>query len=165
MCRANRGGSLLDDGRNASFTFDGVSRRARLVDLPTILETHKTFDNKQLYKIADISQMLIVDDAPPLPLAPPTLSGPRPKANDEEFQHPHGITPPLKYVRKRRFRKRAKWMVEDVEREVQRLLLADERSDQTRICTHLYLYFLRTYLDVKRSSAAMRTRISLTMSK
>lgn len=35
---------------------------AKLVDLPNIIEAQKTFDNRHLFKIADISQMLIVEN-------------------------------------------------------------------------------------------------------
>lgn len=34
-----------------------IVHKARLVDLPCILESQKTFDNKQFYKIGDISQV------------------------------------------------------------------------------------------------------------
>ena len=33
-----------------------------MVDLPCIIETHKTFDNSSFYKSGDISQILIVKD-------------------------------------------------------------------------------------------------------
>ena len=35
------------------------------MDLPTIVECHKTLDNKTLYKTGDISQMLICSHEPP----------------------------------------------------------------------------------------------------
>lgn len=51
------------------------------------------------------------------------------KMNDaKKYQHPHGITPPLKNVRRRRFRKTAKQKYVDapeIEKEVKRLLRAD----------------------------------------
>ena len=37
----------------------------QLVDLPTVVECHKTLDNKTLYKTGDISQMLICTHDPP----------------------------------------------------------------------------------------------------
>ena len=45
--------------RRGSVKFDGWSMNAKLVDLPTIIESHKTIDKKTLYKTADIGQLLI----------------------------------------------------------------------------------------------------------
>lgn len=54
--------------------------------------------------------------------------------NIEDFICPHGITPPLHHVRKRRFRKRLnKRTIETVERAVERLLEEDSRADQVII--------------------------------
>jgi transcription initiation factor TFIID subunit 7 len=65
--------------------------------------------------------MLVVKD--------PGQELPLSKNKDEAFQWPHGLSTPLKYVRKRRFRKRmSKKGIEDVEREVERLIAADIQS-------------------------------------
>ena len=96
-----------------------------LVDLPCITESLKTIDNKQFYKIADVSQMLIVQD----PSQPVRIS--------KDGLWPDGISPPLKNVRTARFRKRmSKKTIEDVEAEVERLLLADAESQQVRYEVH-----------------------------
>jgi transcription initiation factor TFIID subunit 7 len=100
---------------------------AKLVDLPTITETYKTFDKKNIYKVADVCQMLLVGDRishEDTVTAMPT----QPK----DFTFPHGLTPPLRYVRQRRFRKRASAKtIETVEKEVDRLLALDARAEQT----------------------------------
>lgn len=89
---------------------------ATLYDLPCIIESHKSFDNKLFHKIADISCMLVVGGDLPAGEA-----------------HPHGLTAPLKYVRKRRFRRRiSKKAIEDVEREIERLLTADAEADDVK---------------------------------
>lgn len=36
----------------------------QLIDLPTIIESYKTLDKKNLYKTGDISQMLLCTDEP-----------------------------------------------------------------------------------------------------
>ena len=74
---------------------------ARLVDLPTIIESSKTLDRKALYKSADICQMLIIGD--PISHEETILAYP---SRQTDYIYPHGITPPLRWVRKRRFRKR-----------------------------------------------------------
>ncbi|RKP11720.1 hypothetical protein BJ684DRAFT_3823, partial [Piptocephalis cylindrospora] len=86
----------------------------RLVDLPTIIESQKSIDNRRFVKVADVTQMLVVD-------------GPA----DLAAQSPDGITPPLNQVRQRRFRKRlSKQTIEQVEEEVERLLLADALAEE-----------------------------------
>ncbi|KAJ3193032.1 hypothetical protein HK101_005552 [Irineochytrium annulatum] len=116
---------VFEDQRHAIFHFDNVSYPAKLFDLPCIIESQKTFDNKQMFKICDICQMLVVE-----PPDPPPKSKSRPT---EDFQWPHGITPPLQNVRKRRFRQRiSKRAIEDVEREVERLLQEDAEAEDVR---------------------------------
>lgn len=57
------------DERNATLTVDGEIYPASLVDLPAIVETHKTADKRTFYKSGDVHQMLIVrmpgESAPP----------------------------------------------------------------------------------------------------
>ncbi|KAF9267406.1 hypothetical protein L218DRAFT_955298 [Marasmius fiardii PR-910] len=117
------------DSRRAVFHIGNNTYSAKLVDLPCIMESQKTLDNKQMFKVADICQMLVVenhvenDDA---------VSHPR-GFNIEEFIWPHGITPPLHHVRKRRFRKRInKRTIESVEQEVERLLEADNMATEIK---------------------------------
>lgn len=60
---------LDPDIRNGKVRFDGWVLPAKVVDLPTIIESHKTLDNKNFYKTADICQMMIckeeVDEVKP----------------------------------------------------------------------------------------------------
>lgn len=107
------------DSRRAVFHIGNNTYSSKLVDLPCIIESQKTLDNKQMFKVADICQvryvssspaavshvhpqMLLVEDKIP---GEDALSN-RGSFNIDEFIYPHGITPPLKHVRKRRFRKR-----------------------------------------------------------
>ncbi|KAI8073138.1 TAFII55 protein conserved region-domain-containing protein [Gongronella butleri] len=113
------------DSRRGNFFMDGQRHDVTLVDLPTIIESQKTLDKKQFYKIADISQMLVVDGASMEP-ASQHVSGRHP----DPYQYPHGLTAPLKWVRKRRFRKKlSKRAIEEVEREVERLLEEDAAAE------------------------------------
>ena len=62
------------DSRRAQFHIGDKLRSAKLVDLPTIIESQKTLDNKQMFKISDICQvgdasvMLIVQKLTQFPL-------------------------------------------------------------------------------------------------
>lgn len=53
--------------------------------------------------------------------------------NVDDYVWPHGITPPLRHVRKRRFRKRiSRRAIEVVEENVEELLKRDEDADETQ---------------------------------
>ncbi|KAF8449773.1 TAFII55 protein conserved region-domain-containing protein, partial [Terfezia claveryi] len=102
---------------------------ALLVDLPCILESVKTLDKKNVFKTADVCQMLLV--------------GERVRSEEEgdlgggwkmtDIIYPHGITPPLQFVRKRRFRKRvSNRTIEAVEAEVDRLLAMDQDAESSK---------------------------------
>jgi len=123
-----------EDGRKARVVFDGVTFSATLLDLPCIIESWKTFDKKSMWKTGDVCQMLVCRD----PEEPSFSSDEeenstfdyfKKRLNDvKKYQYPHGITEPLKNVRKRRFRKTAKQKYVDapeIEKEVKRLLRAD----------------------------------------
>ncbi|TIC65629.1 beta and beta-prime subunits of DNA dependent RNA-polymerase [Wallemia mellicola] len=113
------------DSRRAQFHIGEKLRSAKLVDLPTIIESQKTLDNKQMFKIADICQMLVVGDEI-------QQDAPESKIfNTNEYVWPHGMTPPMKHARKRRFRKRVnRQTIETVEEEVERLLTQDAKSEK-----------------------------------
>ncbi|XP_015133710.1 transcription initiation factor TFIID subunit 7-like isoform X1 [Gallus gallus] len=134
---------LHADGRHGIVRVDRVPLAAKLVDLPCIIESLKTIDKKTFYKTADICQMLVctVDGDLYPPLEEQTVST-DPKANkkkdkdrEKKFIWNHGITLPLKNVRKRRFRKTAKKKYiesPDVEKEVKRLLSTDAEAVSVR---------------------------------
>ena len=45
--------------RRGEVSFDGWTMRAKLMDLPTVIESQKSIDKKTFYKTADISQILV----------------------------------------------------------------------------------------------------------
>ncbi|XP_068703607.1 transcription initiation factor TFIID subunit 7-like [Montipora capricornis] len=129
---AIQNGSLRDrlsiefqaDYRHATVRFDGAALSAKMLDLPCITESHKTVDNKSFYKTADVCQMLVCSEDDSMK-EDENIS---PKKESKKFVWNHGITGPLKNVRKRRFRKTAKKkLVEspEIEKEVKRLLRTD----------------------------------------
>ncbi|KAF5391420.1 hypothetical protein D9757_001959 [Collybiopsis confluens] len=110
------------DPRRGIFHMGNNLYSSKLVDMPCIIESQKTLDNKQMFKVADICQMVVVEDR-----IENEDAVTRDKTfNIDEFIWPHGITPPLAHVRKRRFRKRInKRTIETVEQEVERLIEED----------------------------------------
>ncbi|KAJ7685378.1 TAFII55 protein conserved region-domain-containing protein [Mycena polygramma] len=116
------------DSRRAVFHIGNNTYSSKLVDLPCIIESQKTLDNKQMFKVADICQMLVVENRIDRdePLGHKNF-------NIEEFIWPHGITPPLHHVRKRRFRKRVnRRTIESVEQAVERLLDEDSLASEVK---------------------------------
>ncbi|XP_028968037.1 transcription initiation factor TFIID subunit 7 [Galendromus occidentalis] len=127
---------LESDNRVGSVRFDSWNLPSRVYDLPSVIESHKTLDRKTFYKTADISQIMICYEP-----------GQEPKSDDEaplrkrkdaltkKYLYPHGITPPLKNVRKRRFRKTLKKKYIDfpeIEKEVKRLFREDNEAESVR---------------------------------
>ncbi|OCT67256.1 TATA-box binding protein associated factor 7 L homeolog isoform X2 [Xenopus laevis] len=134
---------LHPDGRHGIVRVDRVPLAAKLVDVPCTVECLKTIDKKTFYKTADICQMLVCtldgDLYPPLEeptgTTDPKASKKKDRDREKKFIWNHGITPPLKNVRKRRFRKTAKKKYiesPDVEKEVKRLLSTDAEAVSVR---------------------------------
>nr|XP_034343453.1 transcription initiation factor TFIID subunit 7-like isoform X2 [Arvicanthis niloticus] len=143
---------LSPDTRHAIVQVDGVSLSAKLVDLPCVIGSLKTHDRKTFYKTADVSQMLLcgadgdLHSSPEEPATSATVTGNEREA-EEKYIWKHGITPPLKNVRKKRFRKPTKKHPDtkqneeshggyvdckDVEKEVKRLLRSDAEAISSR---------------------------------
>ncbi|KAG0635915.1 TAFII55 protein conserved region-domain-containing protein [Tuber brumale] len=116
------------DSRRAVVGVRGNLYSALLVDLPCIIESNKTLDKKAIFKTADISQMLVVGDR--IDREEEVLTVP---ARPQDITYPHGVTPPMHYVRKRRFRKRiSNRTIEAVEAEVERLLAEDAKAESSK---------------------------------
>ena len=114
------------EGRRALLHVCGRLYAAALVDLPCIVEGMKSWDKRGWWKSADICQMLLV--IAQVPDEETAKAVPLPREVDQvTYQYPHGLTPPMHYVRKRRFRKRVSHRtIEAVEEEVERLMRVDE---------------------------------------
>nr|GEW93163.1 transcription initiation factor TFIID subunit 7 [Tanacetum cinerariifolium] len=83
--------SISDNGRRGTFTIGDDQFPASLFDLPCIVESHKTYDDSVLIKTADVGQMIMVrNEGDPAP---------------EVVEYRHGLTPPMRDARRRRFRR------------------------------------------------------------
>ncbi|XP_019851137.1 PREDICTED: transcription initiation factor TFIID subunit 7-like [Amphimedon queenslandica] len=116
--------------RYVKVKFDEDNLSGKLLDLPSIIEVHKTLDKRTIYKTGDISQMVECTkehiEMPEERLDELPLS--RRKEMAKKFTSNHGIAPPLKNIRKRRFRKTApKKFIDspEIEKELKRLLRED----------------------------------------
>ena len=105
----------LNPSRRGVLHLDKASHDGTLVDLPCLVETHKTFDNIAYYKAADIAQMLILH---PLPTAvAPATTSPAPtagglaapssekakEAGPPPIRYPSGLLPPTRDIRPKRY--------------------------------------------------------------
>ncbi|XP_006164924.1 transcription initiation factor TFIID subunit 7-like, partial [Tupaia chinensis] len=124
---------LSADKRRAVVEVDNVSLSAKLGDLPCVIGSLKTLDKKTFYKTADISQMLVCTAAKPhqSSLEEPVTSTAHDdeKKKEKSYTWKHGITPPLKNVRKKRFRKVTK-KVADV-KQVEEINSTEEKNIST----------------------------------
>ncbi|CAM9245015.1 unnamed protein product, partial [Lampetra fluviatilis] len=106
---------LHPDGRHGVVRVDSCPLSARLVELPCIVESLKTIDKKNFYKTANVCQMLVCtgEEEEEEAAARDEVDAEEPGAarrreKERRSLWSHGITPPLKNVRKRRFRKSAR---------------------------------------------------------
>jgi len=120
---------LAPDSRHGKVTYGGYVFNSKLVDLPCIIESLKTIDRKSFYKTADICQMLIcANDDEEVPVE---VDSPKKKEKDKRYLWNHGICPPLKNCRRKRFRKvlQKKYQEQpDIEKEVKRLFRMDNEA-------------------------------------
>ncbi|EAW14228.1 transcription initiation factor TFIID subunit 7 family protein [Aspergillus clavatus NRRL 1] len=126
---------LTREGRRAILRVRDKQYAATLVDLPCIIEGMKSWDRRGWYKSADICQMLLV--LGPVANDAEAMNYPLPSdvnlLDDKTLQYPHGLTPPLRYVRKRRFRERLRTRtIEQVEKAVEDLIAQDEAALASR---------------------------------
>ncbi|OKL58698.1 hypothetical protein UA08_06021 [Talaromyces atroroseus] len=122
---------LTREGRRTIVRVREKQYAATLVDLPCIIEGLKSWDKRMFYKSGDITQMLLVLGL--VQNEQEAMEYPLPKEvtvlDERTYQYAHGLTPPLKYVRKRRFRKRVSARtIEQAEREVANLVAQDETA-------------------------------------
>ncbi|XP_038055321.1 transcription initiation factor TFIID subunit 7-like [Patiria miniata] len=132
---------IMGDMRHGTVKFNDNVFSAKLMDLPCTVESHKTIDKKTFWKTADICQMLVCSteeqaiETEQKEKEQEERGLKRTERVDKKFIHNHGITPSLKNVRKRRFRKTAKKKyieAPDVEEEVKRLLRMDSTAIKIR---------------------------------
>ncbi|XP_065020803.1 transcription initiation factor TFIID subunit 7-like isoform X1 [Musa acuminata AAA Group] len=81
----------VEDGRSGTFMIGDERFPASLLDLPCIVESYKTYDDNVLIKTADVGQMIMVRDEG--------------DAAVEGVEYNHGLTPPMRDARRRRFRR------------------------------------------------------------
>lgn len=120
------------EGRRATVTIQGRMYAASMVELPTVIESLKSWNKKDWVKTADVCQMLLVLGR--VQSEEEAKKFPRPSfVEPDSHRFPHGLTPPMRWVRKRRFRPRKSYLdVERAEAQMNRLLVEDENAESTK---------------------------------
>ena len=83
-----------------TFNFNGTKYPAVLLNLPTLIETQKTFDRKIFYKSGDIGQILYVSETES---ARENIKTKQTKMRNDELYYVNGLTPPTNNIIKNRF--------------------------------------------------------------
>ncbi|EFJ43652.1 hypothetical protein VOLCADRAFT_121408 [Volvox carteri f. nagariensis] len=82
--------NFSDNNQDGVLTVDGMPYPVKLLNLPTVVEAYKTYDDVNMVKINDVGQLLLV--------GPPGSSLPEgPESAD-------GVTPPMRNARQRHFK-------------------------------------------------------------
>ncbi|KAF2301711.1 hypothetical protein GH714_028747 [Hevea brasiliensis] len=120
--------SFSEDGRSSTFVIGNDHFPASLLELPCVVESYKTYDDCALVKTADIGQMIMVREAGDI--AP------------EVVESRHGLNPPMRDARKRRFRREPDLnpeVVQRVEKDLLNIMAGGtvENADILLYCSHL----------------------------
>uniref|UniRef100_A0A803MN94 TAFII55 protein conserved region domain-containing protein n=1 Tax=Chenopodium quinoa TaxID=63459 RepID=A0A803MN94_CHEQI len=110
--------SFTEDGRSGTFMIGDERFPASLLDLPCVTESYKTYDDSVLIKTADIGQMILVregNDNPP-----------------DTVEYRHGLTPPMRDARRRRFRREPDLNDEDADENVRNASKKPAPTPQTK---------------------------------
>ncbi|CAH1441519.1 unnamed protein product [Lactuca virosa] len=121
----------FSDGRSGAFIIGEDHFPASLLDLPCIVESYKTYDDNVLIKTADVGQMIMVrDDGDPPP--------------EVVVEHRHGLTPPMRDARRRRFRREPDLNPELVRRVEKDLLniMNGGTAENFDILSYCQIYFI-----------------------
>ncbi|KAL3518951.1 hypothetical protein ACH5RR_021540 [Cinchona calisaya] len=110
--------TFSEDGRSGTFVIGDDHFPTFLLDLPGIVESYKTYDDSVLIKTADIGQMIMVkEEGDSVP---------------DEVEYRHGLTPPMRDARRRRFRREPDLnpeLVRRAEKDLQNIMSAAEHDD------------------------------------
>lgn len=135
---------MCTDQRNGTVTINGKSLNGTLRKLPTVAETLKTHNKSLFVKTGDVCQIL------------DCLSN-----DNKEAPFPHGLAPPLKNARKKRFRKcliNKDESAINVHKELFYLLQADLEAVSLNKAL-----FLRRVANISRSSYFVVVRFQLNL--
>lgn len=113
------------DTERVQLTYKNQTYPGIVIKLPCIIESQKTLDKKQYYKVNDISTMIVIYPNNNFDII-----------NERRILELSGLTAPLKYVKARRFRKNITGkihIINEIEQKVNELLEKDKRAKKVEI--------------------------------
>ncbi|XP_057470679.1 transcription initiation factor TFIID subunit 7-like [Actinidia eriantha] len=120
--------SFSEDGRSGSFVRGNDHFPASLLDLPSIVESYKSYDDSVLIKTVDIGQMIMVrEEGDPTP---------------DAVEYRHGLTPPMRDARRRRFRREPDLnpeLVQRVEKDLLNIMAGGPAENADILCSGLHV--------------------------
>ncbi|KAJ8541279.1 hypothetical protein K7X08_002095 [Anisodus acutangulus] len=118
--------SFSEDGKTGTFVIGEEHFPASLLNLPCVVESYKTYDDNVLIKTADVGQMIMVrEEGDPAP---------------DVVEYRHGLTPPMRDARRRRFRREPDLnpeLVRRVEKDLQNIM-AGGTAENIDILSYLF---------------------------
>lgn len=124
---------------SGTITYKNKNLKAKLVKLPTILESYKSADKVHIFKTADVSHMLVCEEDDKkvgnkvVDLRGDSKESAPGEKGKVEREWPHGITPPLKNVKRVRFRKVIQNKSDGNEAEIEKEVLWLLRMDNSAV--------------------------------
>ncbi|KAK6089846.1 hypothetical protein P3W45_001194 [Vairimorpha bombi] len=113
------------DTERVQLTYRNKTYPGIVVKLPCIVESQKTLDKKQYYKVNDISTMIVIYPDNNFDIV-----------NERRMLELSGLTAPLKYAKARRFRKNITGkihLINEIEQKVNELLEKDKRAKKVEL--------------------------------
>lgn len=131
--------SVDPEKSSGTITYRNKNLKAKLVKLPTLVESYKSTDKVNIFKTANVSHMLVCEEDEKK--VDEEIVDNKENCNESnsgkkervEHQWPHGIAPPLKNVKRTRFRKVIQNKSDGNEAEVEKEVLWLLRMDNSAV--------------------------------
>ncbi|PVI08042.1 hypothetical protein DM02DRAFT_608145, partial [Periconia macrospinosa] len=120
------------EGRRTILYIQNRMYAATMVELPCVIESLKSWNKKDWVKTADVCQMLLVLGRVNSEEEAKKFARPK-TVEPDTHRFAHGLTPPMTWVRRRRFRPRKSYLdVERIESQTEALLAEDEQASSVK---------------------------------
>jgi TATA-binding protein-associated factor Taf7 len=148
----SRVGQLVINGTEAIEKYKVI-----LCDLPCVVETHRTEDNRVYYKSGDIGQLLLVQKEDEIENGDmETNEQPISSLYDNNYNVLDGLTPPTKNIRKRKFRQKIKYSSDDM-KEAQAEILRIKSGGNEFDIEQIFVKDVDEYFELPNSGNVIMT--------
>jgi TATA-binding protein-associated factor Taf7 len=131
--------------------------KVTLCDLPCVVETHRTEDNRVYYKSGDVGQLLLVQKEDEKENGEMEMNEqPISFLYDNNYNVLDGLTPPTKNIRKRKFRQKIKYSSEDM-KEAQAEILRIKSGGNEFDIEQIFVKDVDEYFELPNSGNVIMT--------